>query len=102
MLAAIDHAADGAMIADLELCDFAAELDHAADNLMAGDERIERPAPVVARHVKICVADAAIENLHHDVIWTRRAPLERKGFERLVRRCARKAGGLHEFYPCKL
>jgi len=76
MLAAIDQAADRDRIADLKAGDRAAYLDHTADDLVAGHDGIHAPAPIVAGLVKVGVADAAVQDLHHDIVRARRAPLE--------------------------
>ena len=81
MLAAVDHAADRHVVARLEAGDLGADLDHAADDLVAGHERVVRPAPVIAGQVQVRVADAAIEDLHRDVVRAQRPTLEREGLE---------------------
>ena len=53
-------------VAHFELGHLAAGRRHAAEYLVAGHERIDRLAPLVARHVQIAMANAAEENVDED------------------------------------
>ena len=55
-----------AMSPALNFLDGASHCGHAAHDLMAGNHGIDRVAPLVARHVQVRVADAAVENLDID------------------------------------
>jgi hypothetical protein len=79
VLAGVDHAADGHEITHLVALDLVADLGDAADDLMAGDNGVLAPAPVVAGHVQVGVADAAIEDLHSDVVAAQGPALEVEG-----------------------
>ena len=93
--AGIDHAADPHGVACLELRHLGADASDAADDLMARDHGIDRAAPVVAGVVDVGVADAAIENVDHDVVGARIAPLEPPGREPLLRGVGGPARNLH-------
>jgi hypothetical protein len=56
--------------------------DHAADNLVARNQRIDRVTPLVARHVKVRVADSAVENIDHDLRGAGLAAIELEGSKR--------------------
>src|ERR1035437_596563 len=58
--------ADGRDVAYLEPGDGAAGGDDAAYHLVAGNHRIDRVAPLVADHVQVGVADAAVEDFDGD------------------------------------
>src|SRR5687768_15400305 len=62
MLAAIDHAAHRHVVARLEASDLGANFDHAPNDLVAGHDRVVRPAPVIAGPVQVRVADSRIED----------------------------------------
>ena len=84
VLTRIDHASDCDRVPDLVTRDLAANLNHAADDLVAGNERIHAPPPVVARLMKVGVTDTAIEDFHCDVVRAQRPPFKGKGGERCV------------------
>jgi hypothetical protein len=75
--------------------DRGADVDDAAHDLVAGHDGVLRDAPVVADHVQVGVADAAVEDLDGDVVGAERAALEVEGRERGVRRGSCVAVGLH-------
>ena len=84
----VDQAADRGQVAGLEFCDGGAHLRHASDNLMAGNAWVggrHHAAPLIARLVKIGVADAAEEDLDLDVVPGGIAPRDGGGSKRRCR-----------------
>src|SRR3712207_2030655 len=59
-LAAVEHAADPDHVANLKPGGLAADRAHMAVDLVAGNARVEGPAPFRADGVEVRVADAAI------------------------------------------
>ena len=51
---------------------------HAADDLVAGHDRVDGPAPLVARLVQVGVADAAVQDVDLDVVGQRLAACDRE------------------------
>jgi hypothetical protein len=72
----INKTPDSGQIACFEFGDVIPRLDHAADNLVTWHHRIDRTTPLVASLVNIRMADAAIQNVDLDVMWTHFAPLK--------------------------
>ncbi len=70
-----DHA-DGRDVARLEFCYRFAGGGNAADDLVAGDHGIDGVAPLVAGHVQVRMADAAIKDFDHDFSGARLATAE--------------------------
>ena len=68
LLAAIDHAAHRDGIADLVAGHGSTDRSHPTDDFMARDDGVRGPAPVVAGGMQVGVADAAVENLHGNII----------------------------------
>ena len=62
-LARVNHTADANLVAHLKLGYLGADGGDLADNFVAGDERVNAAAPVVAGTVQVAVADAAINNI---------------------------------------
>ncbi len=82
LAAGVDDHADGGNVARLELVDGAAGGADAAHDFVAGHQRIDRLAPLVAGHVQVGVADAAVENLDDDFSGAGIAAGEVEGSER--------------------
>ena len=98
-LAAVHHAADGHGVAGLVAGDRGAHLGHAADDLVAGHDRIGGPAPVVAGHVQVRVADAAVENLQRDVVRAQGPAFEIKARQWRGRMFGGITDRLHQLTP---
>src|SRR5690606_15528212 len=80
--AAVDHAADPDPVAGPEPLDLGPDGGDDAGDLVAGDQRIARPAQVVARGVQVRVAHAAEPDLDGHVVRSRRPALEAPGRQR--------------------
>ena len=76
LAARVDDAAHPHGVARRERRDARADLAHAADDLVAGQARVRRAVPLVARGVQVGVADAAPVDVDEDVALSRRTPLE--------------------------
>ena len=96
--AGVDHAADRGEVADLEALHLVADGRHAADDLVPGHDRVHggEAGPLVAGHVQIRVAHAAVEDLDPHVALADVAASELERGERRRRGVGRVADGLHE------
>jgi len=92
--AAVDHAADRDRVADGMARHLVADRGDGADDLVAGDDRVARPAPVVAAGVEIAVADAGVSDLDRNVVGPKIAALELHRLQRLVGGVGAPATGL--------
>ena len=84
----VDHAADGGEVAGLEFGYGGADFGDAADDLVAGNAGVDgghHAAPLIARLVKVGVADAAEENLDLHIVLGWIAPRDRGGCKRRCR-----------------
>ena len=74
--ARVDHAANADQIADFVLGDVRTDGGDFADDLVAGHQRVNGDAPLVARLMDVGMADAAVENLDRHVVGARAAAFE--------------------------
>src|SRR5690606_1506253 len=77
LLATVDHTAHGDVITDFVVGDPGADVGDSADNLVAGSDRVVASAPIITRGVQIRMANAAVKNLHSDIVGPQGASLER-------------------------
>jgi hypothetical protein len=66
---------------------------------MARDKGIDRPPPIVARHVEVRVADAAIKDFHGDIVRAQGPSLEGERRERSAYGVGCIAKGFHVVSP---
>ena len=87
--AGVDDDADGGDVSELEFFGRVSDRDHSADDLVAGDHGIDRIAPLVAGHVQVRMADAAVEDFNGDFSGAGLAAAEAVGSKRRlgVERC---------------
>jgi len=91
--AGIDHAADRDPVTLGKAGDIFANRPDMADNLVARHNRISAATPVVARGVQVRMANAAMRYFNQDIVVAQTPAIERKRFERPVRRVGRIAFG---------
>src|SRR5690606_5777350 len=78
-LAAVDDTAHGNVLAFTEARDFAPHCDDSAHDLVARDNGVITPAPIVARGVQVGMANPAIQDLHGDIVGPQFPALELVG-----------------------
>jgi len=100
LAAGVYNDADGRELSELELFGRASHPNDPPYDLVAGNEGIDRVAPLVARHVQVGVADAAVEDVNGDFRRAGLAAGKVEGRERgvSVGRTVAFAGG-HEKNP---
>ena len=80
--AGVDHATDADQFADRETAHRVADAGDPADDLVSRHQRVQAVVPFVARLMKVRVADAAVEDVDHQVVGARRAAFEAMGGQR--------------------